>query len=74
LIPLFPAREEGLLAFEGDLLTADDELGLQLVLTGDLGLALRAGEDFKNDFGLELRREGSASGLGHRRTLLGGPH
>jgi hypothetical protein len=70
---LLAALEEGLQAFEGDVLPAGDELGLQLVLLGDLGLALQAGEDFEDDPGFELGGEGSASSLGHRRTLLRGP-
>jgi hypothetical protein len=36
-------------ALQGDLRPAGDELGLQLVLTGDLGLALQAGEDFNTN-------------------------
>jgi hypothetical protein len=56
----------------GDLLPSGDEFGLELVWSGDLGLALQAGENFEDDLGFELRREGSATALGHRRTLLGG--
>ena len=48
-------------AFEGDVLPAGDQLGLQLVLSGDLRLALQAGEHFENDLGFELGGEGSAS-------------
>jgi hypothetical protein len=58
---------------EGDVLPAGDEFGLQLVLPGDLGLAPQAGENFEDDLGLELRREGSASALGHRGTVRGWP-
>jgi hypothetical protein len=68
------ALEEGLQAFEGDVLPAGDEFGLQLVLSGDLGLALQSGEDFEDDLGLELRREGPASAFRHGRTLLGGQY
>ena len=74
LIPLFPAPEEGLQAVEGDLLPAGDELGLQLVLPGDLSLALQAREHFEDDLDLELRREGPASAFRHGRTLLGGQY
>ena len=73
-IPLIVALEEVLQPFQGDVLPAGDELGLQLVLAGDLGLALQAGEDFEDDLGLELRREGPASALRHRMMLLGGQY
>ena len=53
---------------------AGDELRLQLVLAGDLGLALQAGEDFEDDLGLELWRERPASAFRHGRTLLGGQY
>src|SRR4051794_907408 len=65
--------EEPFQTFQGDVLPAGHEFGLQLVLAGDLGLAPQAGEDFEDDLGLELRRERSASALGHRRRLLGWP-
>jgi hypothetical protein len=44
------------------------------VLPGDLGLALQAGEDFEDDLGLELRREGPASAFENERKLLGGQY
>jgi hypothetical protein len=44
------------------------------VLPGDLGLALQPGEDFEDDLSFELGSEGSASALGHRRTLLEGQY
>jgi hypothetical protein len=65
------ALKEGLQIFDCDVLPAGDELGLQRVLPGDLSLARQAGEHFEDDPGLDLRREGPASALGHRWALLG---
>jgi hypothetical protein len=59
--PLIIALEEALQAFERDALPAGDEFGLQLVLPGGLGRAALAREDFKDDLGLELRRERPAA-------------
>src|SRR5262249_49173616 len=73
LAPLAVSLEEVFQAFEGDLLPAGDEPGLQRVLAGDLGLTLPGREDFGDGLGLGLGREGSASALGHRRTLLRWP-
>jgi hypothetical protein len=50
------------------------ELELQLVLPGDLVLAPQTGEDFEDDLGLELRREGPASACRLGRTLLAGQY
>ena len=74
LAPLIVALEQALQAFEGDVLPAGDELGFQLVLPGDFGLAPQAGEDFEDDLGLELRGERPASAFRHGRTLLGGQY
>jgi hypothetical protein len=74
LTPLTLALEEALQTFEGDVLSAGDEFGLQLVLPGDFGRALQAGEDFEDDLGLELGREGPTSAFRHGRTLLGGQY
>jgi hypothetical protein len=71
LAPLTLALEEAFQTFEGGVLPASDEFGLELVLPGDFGLATPAREDFENDLGFELGGEGSASALGHRRALLG---
>ena len=56
-VGLFLAPEEGLQAVENGLLPAGDEFVLQLVLPGNLGLALQTGEHFEDDLGLALRRE-----------------
>jgi hypothetical protein len=37
-------------------------------------LTLQAREDFEDDLGFELRREGPASAFGHGRTILGGQY
>jgi hypothetical protein len=74
LAPLTLALEEAFQTFKGDVLPSGDDLGLQLVLPGDLGRTLRAGEDFEDDLGLELRREGPTAALGNRRTLLDGQY
>src|SRR5690349_20457616 len=73
LIQSFPGVEKGLQPFEGDILPAGDEFGLELVLAGDLGLPLQAGDDFEDDLRLEPRRAGSATALRHRSTLPGWP-
>jgi hypothetical protein len=65
LSPLTLALEEALHIFEGDVLRAGDESGLQLVLPGDFGRALQAGEDFDDDLGLDLEREGPSATIGH---------
>jgi hypothetical protein len=59
-------------AFRGDALPAGDKFGFPLGLPGHFGRAVQASEDFVDDLGLELRREGSASAFGHWRTLLDG--
>jgi len=66
------ALEEAFQTFEGGVFPAGDELGLQLVLPGDLSLALQAREHFEDDLDLELRREGPSSAFWHGVTLLGG--
>jgi hypothetical protein len=73
--PRWPSPlEEGFQTFEGDVLPAGDEFKPQLVLPGDPELALQAREDFEDDLGLELRREGPASAFGHGVTLLVGQY
>jgi hypothetical protein len=74
LASLLLAPEEDLQSFEGDVLPASDELGLQLVLPGYLGLALQAGNHFENNLGFELGGEGSASTLGHRERYRDGQY
>ena len=71
---MVPGLEEAFQSLQGDVLPTGDEFGLQLVLTGDLGLASQAGEHFEDDLGLELGGEGSAAALGHGRRLLGGQY
>ena len=56
--------------FEGDVLPAGDETGLQLVLACDLGLAPQSGGDFEGDLGFDLGVEGSGSAPWQRRPLL----
>jgi hypothetical protein len=72
LPPLTLALEEALQPFQGDVLPAGDEFGLQLVPSGDLGLADLAREDFEDDLSFESRREGPAAAFRHGRALLGG--
>jgi hypothetical protein len=74
LVALYLAPEEGIQALEGSLFPASDEFGLPLVLPGDLGLALQAGEDFEDDLVLELRRERPPSAFRHGRRLVGGQY
>jgi hypothetical protein len=72
LVSLFPALEEGLQTFEGDVLPAGDESGLQLVMPRGLGPALQTREDFEDDLGLELRSERPVLAFRHGRMLRGG--
>jgi hypothetical protein len=58
---LILALIEALRAVQDDVLPAGDGLALQPVSPGDLGRAPRAREDFEDELGLELRREGPAS-------------
>jgi hypothetical protein len=72
--PLALALEEGLQPFEGDVLPAGDEFGLQLVLPGGLSRGPPPREDLEDDLGLEPRSERPASAFQHGRTLLGGQY
>ena len=65
--PVAPRLEEGFQIFQGDVFPAGDEFGFQLVLSGDLGLTLQAGEDFEDDLGLEFGVKD-----GRRRLGIGG--
>ena len=71
LAPLTLALEEAFQTFEGGVLPAGDEFGLELVLPGDFGLATPAREDFEDDLGFELGGEGSGACAWASEALLG---
>jgi hypothetical protein len=56
-------------AAEDSLLPEGDQLGLEAVPAAEVGLSLGAGEDGQDDFGLELRVEGTARFLAQPKAL-----
>src|SRR5260370_31366977 len=63
--------EEGVQAFEDRGLPATEELGMEVVLAAEFGLAGLAAEEFKNDLGFELIGERTSSAWHHKVSLAG---